>query len=352
MSDRWFPMLALPCLLAGCAGGAPESGAGLDAASDAVIEDGDDGKEDGAPASPWTSRAACEARLAGRHRAARASGVTRLATWNVRWFPLGRAPFDDASTATPTDVDWLACAIAWTRPDVLALEEVLTTPDAVAALDALVARLGVLDGAPWRKVVLDCPDPELQHQAFLYREDRVDLGEAAAVSLRDDGFVCSSSTRPALRARLTARGLPLELYALHLKSGADARSYGLRRGAMAALAGPLFEARTRAVALGDLNSMGCSGCSPKITASEELAELGAELQVDGVPRAAPDVACTEYAGTHAGLLDHVGVAGGGVAAHVDGVCRALACAAPGSPRPSALVTLSDHCPVWVDLPVP
>jgi endonuclease/exonuclease/phosphatase family metal-dependent hydrolase len=320
-------------------------------ATDPVIEDDDDGKDDGGLASPWVSRAACEARLAGHHRSARPKDTTRVATWNVRWFPLGEAPFGagEPSTEKATDVEWLACTVAWMRPDVLVLEEVLASDEAKAAFATLVSAIASRDGAPWQGAMLDCPDPDLQHQALLYRGDRVTLTEAATVSL---GEGCSSSLRPALRGRMSIGARSLSLFGLHLKSGSDARSYGLRRTGMAVLGDAIADedsART-AIALGDFNSMGCSGCTTKVAAAAEITTLADEFDAMGLDRAMPDPECSEYVGSRAGLLDHIAIRGVAMTAHVDGECRALKCDRAPTPRPAALLSLSDHCPQWIDLP--
>jgi hypothetical protein len=61
-----------------------------------------------------------------------------VGTWNVRWFPRG-CPSNQACPDQATDIPWLACTIAWMNVDVLALQEILTTPDAEFSLNALRA---------------------------------------------------------------------------------------------------------------------------------------------------------------------------------------------------------------------
>jgi hypothetical protein len=68
-----------------------------------------------------------------------------VGTWNIRWFPRG-CPSNDTCPEKATDLPWLACTIAWMNVDLLALQEILTTPDAELSLNALRIELNRLAG--------------------------------------------------------------------------------------------------------------------------------------------------------------------------------------------------------------
>jgi hypothetical protein len=110
--------------------------------------------------------------------------------------------------------------------------------------------------------------------------------------------------------------------------------------------------------IGDLNSMGCSDCSPKSSADEEKAWLGRELLQMPTPflLLPSEPNCSHYFSGRASLLDLV-VASGKMAelgdsphAVVSGFCAELSCQGlpQGAPL-SAQLALSDHCPILVDL---
>jgi hypothetical protein len=94
----------------------------------------------------WTSPEGCQQVVGSGGRMVPADHATlRVGTWNVRWFPRG-CPSNDACRENATDIPWLACTIAWMHVDVLALQEMLATPDAEFSLNALRAELDRLTG--------------------------------------------------------------------------------------------------------------------------------------------------------------------------------------------------------------
>jgi endonuclease/exonuclease/phosphatase family metal-dependent hydrolase len=346
--------LVLFCLLAGCAPQAPVSEPDPSAAPSSVGPHGAALANATVDVSPWISPEACQSAIADGPRGV-ADGL-RITTWNARWFPLGHAPFDATATDQPTDLDWMACVITSMETDVIVLEEVLGSAEAEQALDTVFAKLATLQARQWSYRVMDCDDPDLQHVVIGYRDDGWnDLALDDATTLKLSGGadpLCSSSQRPALVGRFNAYGTSVTIAGVHLKSGGDARSYSLRRDSMTRLMAGLDESDT-VVALGDFNTMGCYDCEQKVTGIEEIATLTSELADAGLARALPDPGCSEYHSGHAGLLDHIAVRGETVAsAHVDGACRALACGSFGGETPAPFLTLSDHCPVSIDLPVP
>jgi predicted extracellular nuclease len=112
------------------------------------------------------------------------------------------------------------------------------------------------------------------------------------------------------------------------------------------------------VVAGDFNTMGCSKCSPKSTAKEELVRVESQLASAGVPFAlvVPELSCSEYYSGHAGLLDHFVVSRGtrelprGARTVTSGYCGRAECAGlPSRRMPAAYERLSDHCPLVLDL---
>jgi hypothetical protein len=103
----------------------------------------------GSPPSPtadertvWTSPEGCQQVVAGGSRMVPANpAMLRAGTWNIRWFPRG-CPSNQACPDKTTDIPWLACTIAWMNVDLLAIQEMLATPDAEFSVDSLRAELG------------------------------------------------------------------------------------------------------------------------------------------------------------------------------------------------------------------
>src|SRR5690606_25396803 len=140
---------------------------------------------------------------AGR-RSGPAPGHLRLISWNLRWFPDGKP--GNAPKESRTNVDWVACVIAYLDPSLLALQEIKLTDRGTKALARLTSRLGELTGASWSWHADACPVPSQQHVALLYRRDRVSLSEVAShgeldPTARPNGPVgCPGRLRPGLGA--------------------------------------------------------------------------------------------------------------------------------------------------------
>ncbi|MDQ3035966.1 MAG: endonuclease/exonuclease/phosphatase family protein, partial [Myxococcota bacterium] len=303
--------------------------------------------------SPSWSPEICEAMPAPVRRPGRA----RIATWNVRWFPDGHpGALDPART---TDVEWLACVITQLGVDAIALQEILLHERGRAALDQLRASLDRRTGGRWEAHDDGCP-PDAQHLVLLIDRARISavrVETVAALNPTDRG-ACGRRLRPGLLARLSFRGgLDLALIDLHLDSGTTARDHGRRHLSLAqlpAIVGRLSAEDRDVVVLGDLNTMGCRDCAPRVDVPAELAALETELAAAGLRLLAPTERCTEYSGSHRALVDHVAVARSmeelpaSARAEVHGICAALACrSAP--PATAALQRLSDHCPLVIEL---
>lgn len=315
--------------------------------------------------SPWHSRASCLSQLAQGHRKTLPERTFRLATWNVRWFPEGSLGQPQHGEG-PTDLEWLACSIAWMQADVVAVQEFLANDAAKGALTELLGLLKQMTGSPWASRLDACPGGGRQHVGFLYKEQRVVVrGWQDLSALNPTGeTACAGNLRPGLGGYFSFNAGPdLHLVSVHLKSGADARAYGLRRKSWTGLADAYRAVQTVAadadlIVVGDMNTMGCRDCSPVVLAPEELRVLEAEVggAATRMRHVAASPQCSEYYRGHGTSLDHFVVTekmqevGSQVSAEVEGYCRELQCApAEAATMPEAYRRLSDHCPVLLDV---
>ncbi len=100
----------------------------------------------------WESEAGCRQVVAtGRRAAPTRATVLRIATWNVRWFP------------DETNIQWLACAIAWLNVDVLSLNEVRDTDVARGAMSTVLLMLQSFTQATWQVSLHECGAANAQH---------------------------------------------------------------------------------------------------------------------------------------------------------------------------------------------
>jgi endonuclease/exonuclease/phosphatase family metal-dependent hydrolase len=280
----------------------------------------------------------------------------------VRWFPDG-APGRKPSRH-PTDVEWLACALAYLDADVVALEEIKSYPRARQQLDELVRRLTELSPGDYRVRLDDCEAETSQHVGLFWNEKRVRAQDFRTISeLNPHGSACENQLRPGLGARLRfPGGLDLLAVAVHLKSGGERRALELRQRSVERLPAVFADVVREfedddLLLLGDFNTMGCSHCSPRLDADGELKDLGARLARMQRPlQVLPsEPGCSHYFGGKAGLLDLVVAPramrelGAGARVVSSGVCAALGCGPAPSPPPAAHRDLSDHCPIVVDL---
>jgi predicted extracellular nuclease len=309
--------------------------------------------------TPWAGPDACRAALAASPNA-RPKGVARIGAWNLHWFPDGgpgeRAPEDGSN------LDWLACAIAWLELDVLAVEEIKAGQRPRQALEALAARVSALTGSRFLTLLDDCPKSSSQKVGLVWNEKRAALGKHATLSeLNPHGEPCKDQLRPGLAAYFRfPGGLDLTVVAAHLKSGGERRSYELRERSFrafgaAALAAKGLSGDADVLFIGDMNTMGCPACSPAVAAADELAAVDRVLSAsDPSLRRLPSApGCSHSYSGKKTLLDwalasDLSELPRGRAAVVSGYCASLGCdTASGPPRET--LALSDHCPVVVDV---
>lgn len=314
----------------------------------------------GGRSSPWASAEACRAAVAeGVERPAERA---RIASWNLRWFPDGSShgPSDQ-----PTDVDWMACAMASLGADVIAVQEVMLHPRGRAAVEQLAARLNALTGGRWESRFDECRRDGRQHVGFLFDASRA---RAVAVEQLDELNPlggCAHHLRPGLAAYFRWRGgLDLHAAVVHLDSGREARDHRHRRQSVVALERAM--ARLRAahpdddvVILGDFNTMGCRTCPGPSEAEDEIAWLDARIASlqPALRRLRGPVGCTEYYRRRGSLLDHVLVSAAmreidaDAPLEVAGACARFRCRLPRGRQVAALDRLSDHCAIVAELEV-
>jgi endonuclease/exonuclease/phosphatase family metal-dependent hydrolase len=312
----------------------------------------------------WTSPEGCRrvlssgARLGPPH-----PGILRLGTWNIRWFPRG-CPSADRCPHQATDVAWLACTIAWMHVDLLALQEILTTPDAQTALQTLRADPNRLTGGTWQVDLQDCGAPSSQHVGFLWNSARVtlsgmtDVWELNGAATSGAESACARNLRPGRSALVkSAGGVDVHLLAVHFDSGTTNRDYQHRRQAarrlkQLAVGGvPLLARDPDVIVAGDFNTMGRQDPTP-VSASQELMALDQEL-APGFRRLGLAPNCTTYHERQGQTLDHI-VASVGMhevapLARVTGYCALARCQEVAGTKPAAAERLSDHCPLVVDV---
>jgi endonuclease/exonuclease/phosphatase family metal-dependent hydrolase len=248
--------------------------------------------------------------------------------------------------------------------DVLALQEILGTPDAQFSLNALRSELDRLTAGSWQVDLQDCGGMSAQHVRFLWKGARVallertDAWELNGAATSPTANACTGNLRPGRYAfAKTPVGADFHILSVHFDSGRTSRDYGHRRqatqriGQIAIGNTPILQLDRDVLVLGDYNTMGKQD-TPPVSAQEELAVFDGEL-APGFRRLPMTPACTEYFEGKTGALDHI-VASTGMqevasTARVTGYCGVAGCADLTGPMPAAAARLSDHCPVVVDI---
>lgn len=350
--------LLLSLLLPACRQPSPErapevepSGARAEAPAEAARDD-----------SPWSSRQGCLAALRRGEKLPRDGDTARVGSWNIRWFPDGKPGKRAAENGT--DVEWLACAIAWLDVDALAVQELKGTAHARDKQQELLSSLDRHSKSKWALALDDCPNEASQHVGLLYDTKRVELKKSTVLpSLNPHGEACTDGLRPGLAAYVVFRGgLDLFLVSLHAKSGNERRSFELRQKSLDGIGPALRELGALdpdqdVVLAGDFNTMGCSKCSPAISAREELGSTDQRLAglSPGFRRVGATSDCTELSGHGPSLLDHLVVSRSlkeleaEARARVSGPCAESSCRPAAARESDAVRRLSDHCPVVLDL---
>jgi endonuclease/exonuclease/phosphatase family metal-dependent hydrolase len=310
----------------------------------------------------FTSAARCAALVGAGQRLARATATARFASWNLHWFPDGEPGYREAGAGAGADLAWVACALGWLDADVIAVQEVKQSPSAERALATLLTELNRLTKARYVARLDDCGSRVPQHVGLIWNEARVRMSELQTVAaLNPHGTACESQLRPGLAARFKLPGgLDLTTVSAHFKSMADRHGFTLRGRSFAAIPDVLREVTAKAhdadfLLLGDLNTMGCEECAPVVSATDEVRAEDLRLTAAGLRLVTADAAGTELYEGRSTLLDHAVVSAAmrefsaGSKTHVMGACAAGARALSQRAAKQVRRTLSDHCPIVLDL---
>lgn len=265
-------------------------------------------------------------------------GHVRVGTYNIRRFGV-----------EDTDDRRLADVIRATRADVLAVQEIQSE----RRLGELADRLSE-HGRRFTYALSKCGGKSEMRVGFLYDERRVTLVETREFpELAPDERADCGVERPGLLGRFVRRsdGEKFQLLVVHLAAGGEKfekrkeqwrRAHRIARDAH--VHGPL-------AILGDTNSTGfIDDANGERTFIEDEARRENKVVLTG------ELGCSEYfqpepPAIKPSLLDHV-VATPAFAqtasVRVHGFCSELACR-PASSAPPEFTSVSDHCPVTVDL---
>ncbi|MEF2071028.1 endonuclease/exonuclease/phosphatase family protein [Consotaella aegiceratis] len=311
---------------------------------------------------PFSSRASCERAVqSGARFEPKDHSQIRIATWNIRWFPIG----DPHDSGKETDLAWLACAIAYLEPDVVALQEITAGPEANVAWAVVTDGVQKLVGGDWRVDLQECGGESSQHVGFLYNSRRVTLSGTRDIwemngAAKDPLNPCAGNLRPGRAAyvRKVGTGADFHLVAVHADSGTSERDYNHRQEAIGRL-GALFDdlqqdvSDSDMVVLGDFNTMGAQDI---MSGPAEIDRLRQHVRTEapGFRLIDNPLHCSEYFDGACSWLDQVIVTESMEEVRetkiaVSGYCAMLEGRPFGSAEPAAYKALSDHCPIVVDV---
>lgn len=313
----------------------------------------------------WASREQCESILAkGNRMAPESSSRLRVATWNLRWFPQGKSPEQPEDSAEPTDLNWLTCAIRWMQVDVLAMQEILATPEATKALNSLTGNLTTQTGQTWRWYRQPCGHLDDHHIGFLWNDSQVLVKNFTSLwefnsKAKNGSNPCTYGLRPGQYARVQSRttnGVDFHLIAVHLKSGPTVFDVEERHKALNRIdqaIAPYLQQDQDVVIVGDFNTMGAGDWSSR---DYEIKNLRRHLEKEkpGFTDLEPRPQCSHYFRGRGGWLDHILVPHDMkeitvTSATVTGYCAVAGCQRIRGDYPLAYRHLSDHCPVVVEI---
>jgi endonuclease/exonuclease/phosphatase family metal-dependent hydrolase len=292
------------------------------------------------------------------------SSKLRLATWNVRWFPVGKSADQPENFAEPTDLDWLTCTIRWMQIDILAIQESLATPEATTAWNTIIASLKTQTGATWQWYRQPCGRPDDHHVGLLWNDTRVSLSQFESLwqfnaKAQSAANACTFGLRPGQYAWVQARdpkGVDFHLIALHLKSGPTVFALEERHKALNRIEqaiAPLLRRDRDVVILGDLNTMGAGDSHSQ---QYEVKNLRRKVAKNNPGFSTLDLQpqCSHYFRGRGNWLDHVLVSHEMeevtvTTAQVTGYCAVAGCERIQGDYPLAYRHLSDHCPVVFEI---
>lgn len=308
----------------------------------------------------FSNRALCLGLVESERLYPKGDGHLRFASWNIRFFPDGgpRGPY------RPTDIEWLACSIAFLQIDLLAVQEFLApvrkNKERIGAANTeLIGALNRFTGGDWALELDDCEPNRMdrQHVGLLYNRATLDVSTIRQIdSMNPDGGC--RHLRPGLAATVKGKGgLDLHVVSFHAKAYADERSRARRQAVYDAFPEIIQEIRAGSderdlLILGDFNTVGCRECPAEESPAEEIEALARIAESVGLRLvdAAPE--CTHYWDREKSFeaIDHIladakmrELAG---SVRRSGFCGGYDCEHHGGPSHAAL---SDHCPLLIDL---
>ena len=313
----------------------------------------------------WTSKEQCQAAVQKGLRMVEASSSTlRIATWNLRWFPIGTSPDRPVSSVGPTDIDWLICVLQWMQVDIVAIQESLGTPEAAQAWKTITSQLSTQAGETWRWYQQPCGRPDNHHIGLLWNDTRVALSDFDSLwqfnaKARSATTPCASSLRPGQYAYVQSRkkeGVNFHLIALHLKSGPTVFAVEKRQKALNRIdqtVKTLLDSDRDVVILGDFNTMGAGDWHSQKSEIKYIRRM-VRKEKPGFEDLPLKPQCSHYFRGRGGWLDHVLVAKDmkevtATSATVTGYCAIADCQRIQGDYPPAYRRLSDHCPVILEI---
>ena len=320
---------------------------------------------EGDEAQVWGSREGCEQVVKkGRRMTNTSSSALRLATWNLRWFPIGKPKEQRQESAKPTDLDWLVCTLVWMQLDILTAQESLATPMANNAWNTVKRLLKETTDHNWKWYRQPCGRPDDHHIVMLWNDTRVQLSQfeslwqfnAKAESARK---ACTYGLRPGQYVHVKSRkknGADFHLIGLHLKSGPTVLAVETRQKALNRIdrtVAPLLKQDQDVVILGDFNTMGAGDKQSQLSELKYVRRMVSK-ESPGFDDLRLTPQCSHYFRGRGGWLDHVLITKGmeeveGSKIRVTGYCGVAQCKRIKGKYPAAYQRLSDHCPVVVEI---
>lgn len=262
-----------------------------------------------------------------------------LGSFNIRFFP-----------EPGTDAGRVAERIAELDADAFAVQEIIEP----TAFESALARASALTGRDYAVTLSRyCTRKHEMYLGVVYDRHRLELREARALSTHARCRVDHPSAHLAVLAR---DDRAIAFTSIHLKAGGDADNHARRRTqwrqVIATHAALERELGMPVVFAGDYNTTGM-----RFDGGGERSYIDHMVRAAGLELATRDLPCTAYYRPQTptprfapSTLDHFLSRGVVSRPRSLGMCRALACRTqPASDEPEDFRTVSDHCPIAVDL---
>lgn len=262
-----------------------------------------------------------------------------LGSFNIRFFP-----------EPNTDLERVAERIAELDADAFAVQEIIEP----RAFDVVLARASELTGRDYAVTLSRyCTRRHPMHVGVVYDRRRFELREARSLSTP----VRCRADHPSAHLAVLARGdRRFGFVAIHFKAGGEADHHHRRRGQWRQVIATQAELErdlgVPVVLAGDYNTTGM-----RFDGAGERSYIDHMIRAAGLELVTRDLPCTAYYRPHApaprfapSTLDHFLSRGVLSNPRTLGMCRSLACRPqPDGDAPEDFRTVSDHCPIAVDL---